>query len=468
VLILSVGSGFLSIISDITATSFFIEPIKIDFILQQKQAQWVTLVYLIIFISFAVFSGDLGDNYGHKLIFQIGLIVFILGSILCFFSYTILFILLARVVVAIGVSMILPTGIGMLIRYTSKEKRSLSFGFIFSVIGIAVIIGVALAIVISSNSSWNYYYLFNIALGIISLSLVQFLIPKFSKLSFEKQKRTAWWADFIFAFSLAAFFFSLSIFIDSEINQDSLWAGIVFIISSFFVLFFAFTRRTKLIPIIGKGITKNRKITTSLIVALISTFGFMSIFLTFPDYFLIILEVESFQEVSKLLIGLPLGLIFSFSIVGFLSTKINEKRLRIVALTGIFLTLIVSIFVIKSESSIITPILISTITGLFSGLFLSINYEYTMRGAVREKVGVVSSLGFIMIIAGILVSFVISSFIDLFAKIILENRTGIGLEDSQNLMISIQTHYVIFGIIVLLGTIFLCFRKEDKERKVYL
>ncbi len=463
VLILSIGFGFFISFSDITATLLLLESIKADFILQQEQVQWITLTYIVIFIAFIIFSGDLGDNYGHKMIFQIGVTVFVLGSFLCFFSNSIIFLIFARVITSIGVSFILPTGIGILTHYTSNEKRGISYGAIYALIGSAVIVGAVIALIISSFIDWNYFYLINIPIGILCFILVHFFIPKFSEFSYEKRTRTAWWADLIFAFFLAMFFFSLGIFADLEINQGSIWPGILIIISSFFVLYFVFTRRTRLVPIIGRGLTRNRKISTGVITAAVSVFGFMGLILTIPDYLVELQGVGNVVQVSKIMVGLPIGMIASSLIAGKLSSKNTENILKIVSLVGISVTLLISSFVIKISNSIWIPIVISIFTGIFTGTFLPLNNVSVMNGAAREKFGVVSSLGFIAIVFGMILSFIVSSFITLFSDITMEKRTGLGIEHPPNLLISIQTHYIIFGVIILLGSIYLYFRSKEKK-----
>jgi MFS family permease len=462
-LVFSIGSGFFISFSDITATFLLIESIKLDLILLQEQVQWITLTYLVIFISFIIFSGDLGDNYGHKLIFQIGIAIVVLGSLLCYFSNSIIFLILSRVIVSIGVSFILPTGIGILTHYTSKEKRSISYGAIYSIIGLAIITGAALALVIPFHIDWNYYYLVNVPIGILCFSFVHFFIPKFAGFSYEKRIRTAWWADIIFALSLAMFFFCLGLFIDLETNQGAIWPGILFIISSFFVLYFAFTRRTRLVPIIGRGLTRNKKISTGVVTVAVSVFGFMGLMVTIPEYLLQILEVGTFIQVGKIMLGLPIGMIFSALTVGKLASENRRNILNLVSLSGLSITLLVASFTIKIGSSIWVPVLISLFTGILTGSFLPTANVSVMKGAVREKFGVVSSLFFISMVFGMTLSSIFSSFITLFTNIIMENRTGIGLENPQNLVISLQTHYIIFGIIILLGALYLYFRSKEKR-----
>ena len=463
ILVLSVGFGFIMIFSDITATFFLLESIRTDLILQQKQIQWITLIYVVIFLAFAIFSGDLGDSYGHKMIFKIGVLVFVLGSFLCLFSNSIIFLLLARVILAIGVSFILPTGIVILTHFTSEEKRSVSYGAIYSIIGLSIIIGAVLAYVITLYINWNYFYLINIPIGISCFLLVHFYIPKFSDLTYEKRTRTAWWADLIFAFFSATFFFSISIFIDLDTNQGALWPGILLIISSFFVLYFAFTRRTRLIPIVGRGLRRNNQIFTSIIAAAISVFGFIGLILTIPDFLIEIQEKGNIIHVSKIMVGLPIGMTVSAMITGIVSTKIKNRLLQIIGLIGISATLLISSFTIELSSSIWVPILISIFTGIFTGILLPVNNDSLMNGATREKFGVVSSLGLIAIVIGMILSFILSSFITLFTNIIMENRTGQGIEFPQTYIISMQTHYIIFGIIILLGTVYLYFKGKEKK-----
>ena len=145
VLILSVGFGFFMTTFDITATFLLLDTIKEDLNIQQNQLQWVTLTYLMIILFFTVFSGDLGDYYGSKMISQIGVGIFILGSLLCFFSNSIVFFIFSRIILAIGVSSILSNGMAILTHYTSKGNRGSVFGSIFSIMGFSILVGGVLA-----------------------------------------------------------------------------------------------------------------------------------------------------------------------------------------------------------------------------------------------------------------------------------------------------------------------------------
>ena len=69
VLVLSVGSGIFMTTLDTSVIVLLLDTIKDDFNIQQNHIQWVILVYLMVMMAFIVIAGDLGDKFGHKLLF---------------------------------------------------------------------------------------------------------------------------------------------------------------------------------------------------------------------------------------------------------------------------------------------------------------------------------------------------------------------------------------------------------------
>ena len=217
VLVLTVGSGIFMTTLDTSVIVLLLDTIKDDYNIQQNHIQWVILVYLMVMMAFTVLTGDLGDKYGYKLLFQIGIGILILGCILCFFSNSFAFLIISRVIVSIGVSSIISNGMAILTHFTTTDNRGSIIGFTNLLIGLSVLIGVVLASVLMEKFSWNSTFLINIPIGIVSLISVKICVPKITIES--KKQRTDWMGAFAFAFFLSLLILSFSIFVDLKMNR---------------------------------------------------------------------------------------------------------------------------------------------------------------------------------------------------------------------------------------------------------
>ncbi len=468
VLVLSVGLSFFLTSFDITSTFLLLEKIKDDFLIEQDQLQWVTLTYLMILLFFTVFTGDLGDYYGGKLIFQIGLGLFMLGSILCFFSNSIIFLIFSRTVLAIGVASILSNGMAILTVFTSKKNRGTTFGLVFFLIGISVLVGSVISYFLTARFGWNSIFLINAPIAILCFVLVHFFIPKYSEISFEKRKKRDWIIDVFYVVILLTFAFSFSATIDVELNQGYLWAGILFIISLGGVTAFVIIRRTRLNPVIGRKIRKNKQISGGVVTAGIAAASCIILVITFPFFLKEILGIDSILQVYSIISGLPVGIAIAVMISGKLSDVIEKRILTLAGLAGIAATFIVLISTIRIASPIWIIVLISTLMGVFAGLVFSPNQKSIMEASAKEKYGVVGALSMLALVGGIVLSIAISAIVSLVTERSLENKTGFGLEHPPNYVVSIQAIAVVFLIIVILGIMYSLFtgRKHSGENNV--
>ena len=461
VLVLSMGAGFFMSTFDITAMFLLLETIKEDLNIQQNQLQWVTLTYLMIILFFTVFSGDLGDYYGGKMIFQIGVGIFTLGSLLCFFSNSIVFFIFSRIILAIGVSSILSNGMAILTHYTSKGKRGSVFGSIFSIMGLSILVGGVLAYFLTARFGWNSIFLINIPIGILCFFLVRYFIPKFSEISFEKRKKRDWIVDITFAIFLTTFTFSLSVAVESELNRGFIWAGILFLISLGGVVYFVIVRRTRLNPVVGRSIRKDKKISRGIITAALTAFGAIGLVNLFPFYLQEILGVANIFQVYLIMSGLPIGIAISVVISGRLSDFIDARILILIGLSGIAVSFLILIFTIQVSSPLWILILVSSLIGIFTGTIITTNQKSTMAASSKEKLGVVGALSMVAIVVGMILSTAFSSLISLLIDRILEKRTGLGIEHPANYLISMRVIFVIFLIFVIFGAIYSFTRGAD-------
>jgi len=106
-LISAVGIGVFMSSLDASIVVVILEKIQQTYAVGPSQVQWVLLSYLLVMMAFTVIAGDLGDKISNKRIYQIGMILFGLGSLMCFFALdfltsSIYYLLIGRVIQSFG------------------------------------------------------------------------------------------------------------------------------------------------------------------------------------------------------------------------------------------------------------------------------------------------------------------------------------------------------------------------------
>jgi MFS family permease len=102
--------------------------IQRDFNTSATNVQWVVEAYALFLAALILVGGTLGDHFGRRRIFAIGMIVFTLASIACGFSPNVLFLILARAVEGIGGALMVPGSLAIISASFSQDQRGRAIG----------------------------------------------------------------------------------------------------------------------------------------------------------------------------------------------------------------------------------------------------------------------------------------------------------------------------------------------------
>src|ERR1700738_2642829 len=108
-------AGFLLIVVDMTIVNVALPAIQRDLGFSQADLAWVVNIYLIAFAGLLLLAGRLGDLFGRKRIFMIGLAVFTLASLLCGVAQSQAVLIAARFVQGVGGAMTSAVILGMIV-----------------------------------------------------------------------------------------------------------------------------------------------------------------------------------------------------------------------------------------------------------------------------------------------------------------------------------------------------------------
>ena len=127
---------------DATIVNVAIPAIRTDLHASRLRLQWVVDVYTLVLASLLMLSGATGDRFGRRRMFQIGLMVFAVGSLLCSLAPTVDTLIGARLLQAIGGSMLNPVALSIISQiFTGRVERARALGFWGAVVGISMALG---------------------------------------------------------------------------------------------------------------------------------------------------------------------------------------------------------------------------------------------------------------------------------------------------------------------------------------
>ncbi|NPE07832.1 MAG: MFS transporter [Asgard group archaeon] len=391
VLVSSIGIGIFMSALDESVMTVGIPKIAVFFGTDKLHVQWTVLVYLLVIVALTAGSGHLGDRFSTKTVFQVGMVIFAVGSLFCAltgYSDHLYLLILARAVQGVGGAALLANGNAIITRFTDDEKRGLAIGLTALLAALGVVIGPALGGVMIQYLGWASVFWINVPIGVIGFIYVQFAVPATPSLEKGHQKGDPF-GSIIFAAFMTAFITSITLFAETTISRPMMWSGISFIVSILLLAGFILWERRVEYPFIKLKLFKNRKFTIGTLCALATYIALNSVAFQLPFYLNDILNYSTLK-IGAVIIAVPIGLGITAPIFGKISSKVDSRILSSIGLGAIFLALLIGSLLIKFESPLWFYVIIAAIIGLAIGTFTSPNSNSVMSSVPKDELGVVS------------------------------------------------------------------------------
>ena len=138
---------------------------------------WVTSAYLLAYAVPVLITGRLGDRFGPKNLYLLGLTVFTLSSLWCGLTGTIEGLIVARVFQGLGAAMITPQTMAIITRIFPSERRGQAMALWGATAGVATLVGPILGGVLVDALGWEWIFFINIPVGIVGFVLAWRLVP---------------------------------------------------------------------------------------------------------------------------------------------------------------------------------------------------------------------------------------------------------------------------------------------------
>ncbi|MCD4525770.1 MDR family MFS transporter [Nocardioides sp. cx-173] len=142
-----------------------------------NHVSWVVTSYLLAQTAVTAIVGKFGDQFGRKLLFQLSVTVFILGSALCGLSEGMVWLIASRAVQGIGAGGLTVTATALIADIIPLRERGKFQGALGAVFGVATVIGPLLGGVLTDSASWRWCFYVNVPLAAVVIVAARFTIP---------------------------------------------------------------------------------------------------------------------------------------------------------------------------------------------------------------------------------------------------------------------------------------------------
>jgi EmrB/QacA subfamily drug resistance transporter len=165
------------VVLDIAIVNVALPSIQTDLGVSQANLQWVISAYALVFGGFLLLGGRTADLLGRRRVFMVGLIAFLLGSLLCGLAWSEASLIGARAIQGLGAATISPAALAILMTtFAEGRERNIALGVWGAVGGFGAAAGVLLGGVLTDALSWEWIFFVNIPVALVAFALAPVLL----------------------------------------------------------------------------------------------------------------------------------------------------------------------------------------------------------------------------------------------------------------------------------------------------
>lgn len=141
---------------------------SVDLGLTQLDFTWIVNVYTLVFASLLFVAGAFGDRYGRKLAMQIGMAIFVVGSLYAaMFAQNATELIIARVVMGIGGALVMPTTLSIINNAFPRGERARAVAIWSAIAGVGMMVGSVISGLLLEHFSWHSLFYFSAIIAVV-------------------------------------------------------------------------------------------------------------------------------------------------------------------------------------------------------------------------------------------------------------------------------------------------------------
>ncbi|MFT8607821.1 MAG: MFS transporter [Liquorilactobacillus ghanensis] len=284
--------------------------------------QWALNIYTITFAALTIPLGRLADHVGRNKVYLIGLILFLIGSLISASSTTVTMLIAGREIQSVGAAIVFPASMTIGINSIELSKRNQAIAVLGTTQGLAAAFGPTIGGLVTQFFGWQGIFYINAPLILIAIGLCVILLPLKNEPTVHAK------LDLLGMFLAVITLFSLVLALVKGSDWGWTSSRVIYLLLIFILSFGLFIWRESIAPdpMIRLELFKYRDFTGSVIVTVLSGMFFVGMMVLMPSFFT---NVQGHTELEAALMITPASvMLFLFSPVSsFLLNKISSRTL---------------------------------------------------------------------------------------------------------------------------------------------
>jgi len=311
-----------------TSMNMALPKMAIDLNLSQLDLTWVVNGYTLVFASLLFISGAVGDRYGRKLIMQIGLAIFVTGSIYAgFLAHNGTELLIARIIMGIGGAFVMPTTLSIINNTFPRKERARAVAIWGAVAGVGMMFGSIVSGILLEHFTWHSLFYFSAIVAVVGLVANQVLTHESKD---EKESPVDWAGGVLSAAAIFGIVFGITEAPSKGLTEPLVLASLIGgLVAS--VLFVLWEKRSKS-PMLDMNLFKNRAFAVSSLTLTLVFLAMSGVFFSMSQLLQLILGYSALQS-SLLMIPLMLPMMALGPLIPSIVKKIGARNVIAIGLT---------------------------------------------------------------------------------------------------------------------------------------
>src|SRR6266699_1086159 len=382
-------SGFFMILLDTTIVNVAIPAMSAGLNTTLDQILWVLNAYILVYAVLLITAGRLGDLYGQRNLFAIGLFVFTVASALCGISQNATELIAFRILQGIGGAILTPQTLSIITTLFPPERRGAAFGIWGGVAGLATITGPTVGGALVTYANWRWIFFINVPIGIAALIATFLIIP-----DVRPGRRHGWDIVGVILATVGLFAVVFGLIEGQRYNWGEIASyGItipeVIVGGVVIIVVFLFWERFQPEPLLPLTLFRERNFAVANWIAAAISFGMLSLFLPVTIY---LQSVRGFSALTAGLTFAPMSLtsMLVAPFAGRLADKIGGKYILLSGISLFTVGFSLVAYVAGPDSTWINFLVPAIIAGAGMGMTFAPMTTVAMRNISPQMAGAAS------------------------------------------------------------------------------
>lgn len=347
-----------------------------------QTVQWVVTAYLLTISSLLPLVGKVSDMIGKAKVYNVGFIVFSIGSLLCSLSPTIALLILSRIAQAIGASLLMANSQGIVAQTFGIKERGRALGITGMMVSLGSLTGPAIGGFLIDSLGWPSIFWVNVPIGIFGFIYALMILPKEKGTKIDKSFDL--WGSGLFIAGIVILLYSIS-------NGES-WGWTtgrtlgLLAVSFLLLIGFLVQERRAEDPMLDLSLYKIRTFSAGTGAGFLSFISLFTTTIMVPFYMQYVLHFSA-TNVGLAMVANPLVMVVVAPLSGWLSDHIGSI---VLATGGLMVNALgfISLSMLGTNAGFWLIALHLAIFGLGQGMFQSPNNSSIMASVPKNKLGI--------------------------------------------------------------------------------